>query len=41
MCCKKKSKQHSEHNISKKFVRTNQQPVVVTSECSSQIEIEN
>ena len=41
ICCKKKSKQHSEHKISKKFVRSNQQPVVVMSERSSQMEIEN
>jgi len=41
ICCKKKSKAQSERKISKKFVRSNQHPVVVTSECSSQMEIEN
>ena len=41
ICCKKKSKAQSERKISKKCVRSNQHPVVVTSECSSQMEIEN
>ena len=41
ICCKKKSKQHPKHKISKKCVRSNQHPVVVTSQCNSQMEIEN
>lgn len=41
ICCKKKAKRKSGHKLSKKFVRSNQHPVVVTSECSSQMEIEN